>query len=598
MTIRRILLLFFLLMGLGPTTVLTGLAFFQARDALKLEITRNLRNEASALMQQIDRMMFERVQHVLAWSHLELMQEVRVGDVDKRLSHLLFDLNKHYAGVYKRLLGSDARGQIVAASDPAWVGTRMEQKEAWLTTTQAHGEVRLLPLSLGPLPGAASIEMEAAIHDPQRNEDVGKLHALFDWAEIFRLLDRSSQRQGAAPSLAVLFDAQGRVIAASGQLRERGLLLSQDLADWRAQAEQDAVIADPDGRLGFREVLAGSAKTQGYHGFHGFGWTVQVYQPTDQAFAPIENMALVFFILLGFTSAAAVILSLLIAEAIARPITQLTQMTRSFMRKEPLAYPANIGKGEVGELSQTFLHMIRDLEKSHEHLVRAAKLAVVGEMAATMAHEVRTPLGIMRSSAQMLQREPGLSETGKEMLEFILSESDRLNKLVSSLLDCARPRAPNFDIHHLHAIAQRAIGLLSMQAQKKAIRINAEFQAPNDLLSCDEEQILQVLLNLVMNALQILPPGGEVTLRSFGTKAGLAMNVDDNGPGIAEADRPKVFDPFFTQREGGIGLGLTVVQQIIRAHGGEITAVASPTGGARFHIFFPRTETPTTEEPH
>ena len=173
------------------------------------------------------------------------------------------------------------------------------------------------------------------------------------------------------------------------------------------------------------------------------------------------------------------------------------------------------------------------------------------------------------------------------MLEYILSENDRLNKLISSLLDCARPRPPQFKPHHLHAIARRVTDLLNLQARRKSLHIHAEFAAPNDLLYCDEEQILQVLLNLVMNAVQILPPGGEITLRSHALKTGLALDVDDNGPGIAEDDRPKVFDPFFTQREGGIGLGLTVVQQIIRAHGAEITALASPSGGALPH-FFPR----------
>jgi signal transduction histidine kinase len=149
-----------------------------------------------------------------------------------------------------------------------------------------------------------------------------------------------------------------------------------------------------------------------------------------------------------------------------------------------------------------------------------------------------------------------------------------------------------FGDHHLHAIARRAMDLLGSQAQRKNIRLAAELDAADDLLACDEEQMLQVLLNLVMNAVQILPPGGAVVLRSFGSGAGLVLDVDDDGPGIPENDRPKVFDPFFTQREGGIGLGLAVVQQIIRAHGADITAAASPLGGARFQIFFPKTATP------
>lgn len=587
-------MLFFLLVGLAPATVITGLAFFQARAALKLEITRNLKTQADGLMEQIDRMVYERMLHVHTWSELEIMQEVRVGDVDKRLSHLLFDLRRHYTGIYQALYCTNRKGEIVAASDAALVGKRWEERPVWLAAPLDYGQTRLSPLRLGPDLGEASVEMEATIHAPGHTDDefllsVGNLRVVFDWGEILRLLDRAGQ--GAARPLAVLLDAEGRVIAASAALRERGLLLSPALADWRGAAEdQDAVVADRENRLGFGEVLAGSARAHGYQGFPGFGWTVQVYQPTALAFAPIHRMAAAFLILLGLTSAAAVALSLLIARGIARPIVQLTELTRVFMRKEKLAEPIRAGTGEVGELTESFMKMVRDLEKSHENLVRAAKLAVVGEMAATMAHEVRTPLGIMRSSAQMLQREPGLSETGREMLEFILSENDRLNRLISSLLDCARPRPPQFEDRHLHAIVRRALDLLGLQAARKNIRVRAELEAPDDLLACDEEQLLQVLLNLVMNAVQILPPGGEVVLRSSAAGGGLALDVDDNGPGIPEADRPKVFDPFFTQREGGIGLGLAVAQQIIRAHGAEITALASPAGGARFRLFFPKNE--------
>jgi signal transduction histidine kinase len=595
MSIRRTLLLFFLLMGLAPATIITGLAFFQAREALKLEITRNLTTQATALMEQIDRTLFERMLHVHTWSELEIMQEVRVGDVDKRLSHLLFDLNRHYNGVYKALYCSNRERQIVAASTPSMVGMLLPDQSLWLTAPLVSGETRLAKLAMGPKPDEANLEMEASIHDPQHKEDesvfiVGKLHAVFDWGEIFHLLDQHAKNadDGTPRSLAVLFDADGRIIAASAALRTRGLLFSTALANWRTEALRDAVVTDT--ALGFGEVLAGVANSQGYQHFPGFGWTVQIFQPTELAFAPIDRMAAAFFLLLAITSAVAVVLSLLIAKSIAQPIVRLTELTRRFMSNEPLAEQIVIdsGHGEIGELAQTFLHMIRDLQKSHRNLVRAAKLAVVGEMAATMAHEVRTPLGIMRSSAQMLQREPGLTETSKEMLGFILSENDRLNRLISSLLDCARPRQPVFKEHHLHDIVARALDLLSMQVQRKSIRLETKLNAPNDLLICDEEHLLQVLLNLVMNAVQILPAGGHILIRSFTTQEGLVLQVDDDGPGIPTYERAKVFDPFFTQREGGIGLGLTVVQQIIRTHDADISVGISSTGGARFQIFFPK----------
>jgi two-component system sensor histidine kinase HydH len=598
MNIRHTLIFTFLLMGLAPATLLTGLACHWAREALRLEITRNLNSEASALMGEIDRIMFERVFQVHAWSHLELMQDVRAGDADNRLSHFLSDLNKDYPGVYSNLICSNRQGKVVASSDASLVGKQLAGQGVWLTAPLPSGEVSLSPLELGLKTGKASLGIEAVILDPQKKDGLGKLQALFDWTEIFSLLDRPNHSTGEASSvrLAVLSDAQGRVIAASLPLRERGLLLSEGPSQSGATVGGDTAITHPTMLLGFGEVLAGSHTGHGHRGFQGFGWSVQVYQPAVTAFAPVRSMALAFLLLLMFTGAAAVALSLRIAGRIARPVVQLTKLTRDFMQRQHLAEPAKVGQGDVGELTESFRQMIRELEQSRDNLVRATKLAVVGEMAATMAHEVRTPLGIMRSSAQILQREPSLSETGREMLDFILGENDRLNTLISSLLDCARPRQLNFKPHGLHAIAKRVVDLLGIQAQRKGIRLTCEFEAADDRLRCDEEQILQVLLNLVLNAIQILGPGGEVTLRTFGTDRGLVINVDDNGPGIAESERLKVFDPFFTQREGGIGLGLTVVQQIIRAHGAEITVCASGRScGARFHVFFPHNEMQTQE---
>lgn len=596
MTIRRTLLVFFLFMSLAPAALVTVLAFYQAREALKVEIMRNLDEEAAALMEQIDRMLFERLQNVHTWSHLEIMQEVRVRDVDKRLSHFLFDLKKHYEGVYTALYCSDLAGEVVAASDPALVGGAAGDRPLWLAAGSTYGETLLEPLSLDVSGERAVLPIRAAIHGTAAEGDVGQLHVLFDWNEIFRLLDKPPGGNG-GPKLVLVFDREGRIVAASMPVRQRGLLLSDRLASWMSGGHGAGMIADRDNALGVGAVLAGVAHSSGYQHFTGLGWSVLMAEPAAQAFLPIQHMALAFLLLLVATSAAAVGVSLLISNRIARPIVRLTDFTRYFMQERRTGPPIRAG-GEVGELAAAFQRMIEDLEKSRENLVRAAKLAVVGEMAAAMAHEVRTPLGILRSSVQMLQREPTLTGTGREMLGFVLAETDRLNRLVSVLLDCARPRPPCFRPHRLHEIIQRVLELLAMQARHRNIRIEKECGAVSDLVFCDEEQIVQVLLNLLMNALQILPGGGEIVVRTRKAGDQLVLEVEDDGPGIPADYRTRVFDPFFTQREGGIGLGLTVAQQIVRAHGATLVAEASPQGGARFRIGFPDSPPNPTETTH
>lgn len=601
MTIWRTLLLSFLAVGLIPTTGLTLLAFSQARKVLEAEIARNLLVEASAVMNQIDWMLFERLENVRAWTKLEAMQEIRIKDVDKRVSRVLTDLKAGY-GVYTQLFCTATDDRVVAASDSRLLGQEVPDQLPWLTAALPQGTVELEPLSLTPL--ESSLNMRAAIADTFQKDEkdektIGALYASFDWTEIFRLLDQA-ERHSPLPGqrMAVVLDHEGRIIAASSFLRQKGLLLSPALASWppaeqARRAHRGRLTAD--GRpLGTGEVLVGYAPSRGYQGFRGFGWSTLVIQPTQQAFTPIQKMKFSFFLFLTLTGVMAVGGSLFIASQIARPILQLADFSRQFARqgKTPQLPPAR--HGEIGELTQAFGKMTQDLERSREDLIRAAKLAVVGEMAAIMAHEVRTPLGILRASAQMLQRESQLSPEGQEMTGFVVSETDRLNRLISTLLECARPTPPVFQAQDIHTIIRRAIDLLAQRAARRRIQMTTEFHADPSTLSCDEEQLVQVFLNLLLNALQILSEEGTIVIRTTLDGDLLVVEVADTGPGIPPEHRQRVFDPFFTTREGGMGLGLTVVQQIVRTHGGDISINADTHGGACFRCTFPRTRERST----
>ncbi|HEU4708636.1 MAG TPA: ATP-binding protein, partial [Methylophilaceae bacterium] len=215
---------------------------------------------------------------------------------------------------------------------------------------------------------------------------------------------------------------------------------------------------------------------------------------------------------------------------------------------------------------------------------------VAGEMAAAMSHEVRTPLGILRSSAQLLLRQPNLSDEAREVCGFIISETERLNKLVSTLIDTARPRTPEFSATDIAELVQQTAAMLRAQVQKKHILLNFEINGPA-IAWCDAEQITQVMLNLLLNAIQVLPEGGRIVVSVWSTPELVMATIADNGPGIPPELYDRIFDPFFTQREGGIGLGLAVVRQIVLAHHGNISVGSSGIGGAEFRLELPAAET-------
>jgi signal transduction histidine kinase len=173
-------------------------------------------------------------------------------------------------------------------------------------------------------------------------------------------------------------------------------------------------------------------------------------------------------------------------------------------------------------------------------------------------------------------------------LGLIESETERLNRLVSAMLDSARPRPLNKVATDMHALIHQSSALLGAQIEKQRITVTERLDAADAMVDCDAEQITQVLLNLILNALQILPAGGQIRLATYQHMNHFFIQISDNGPGVPVDERARIFEAFFFRREGGVGLGLAIVQQIIVAHGGDIEVGESDLGGARFTIRLPR----------
>ena len=579
MTIKKTLLVAFLGLGLGASILLTALAFVKARSTLRAEIDRTVLTGADALGAEIDRMIFERLQNAAIWSRLDIMQDIQIRDIDKRLSRFLADLKRGYGDVYVDLSCTDQTRQIVASSDPALIGTTPAAATPWLLMTFSDA-----PLTVS-LDRTQKIDVliEVPVPSATAGGALGVLRLRLDWMDIENLLDRTVGESG---RMVILLDGEGRAIGASKSLRNRPPATLDAVAPWRFPASR---VAQRNGApLVDGDVIVGSARLAAVAQSPDLGWTVLVVQPVAQALAPVQRMALMFLLLLSAIALLTVAVALWVSHAIARPIVALTGLAREYVHTRVLQAPASGGVGEVAELSNAFVRMVRDIDLSQKKLIRASKLAVVGEMSSVIAHEVRTPLGIIRSSAQVLGREPGIGAEGRELAGFIESETERLNRLVSAMLDSARPRTPIYSMLDIHELLKRAAALLGRQLADRGISVSFDLRATNPNVECDEEQMTQVILNIMMNALQVLDRGGRIELRTRDSGNALAIDVADNGPGIAPHERAQVFDAFFFKREGGVGLGLAIVQQIVQAHGGSIEVAESEQAGALFQIRIPR----------
>lgn len=552
-SVRQVLLAGFFLTALLPMLIMIVLAFYQARKVVHDEIVIGMQTRAIAALSEVDRMMFERLQNVASWSRLDVMYEAQIGDVDKRLSHFLADLKQSYRGVYHELYVVSPDHRVVASSDPAQIGKPAPEEQPWTHVLLERHPMLLAAITRQQLPIASDIT------DSDGNR-VGTLWAIFDWTEIEKIL-KNTQSQG---SVAALLDEQGKPLAQT--------------AEWQEIVNGHDVSVRSNDNM--------QAKMPTFH------WQVVISQYRSVVMAPVHRMAYMFLFLLAVTALFATMLAAPLSRFITRPLARLTSYASRFMRSStPGAMPVPDGPVEVREMTHAFSKMIDDLNLSKENLTRAAKLAVAGEMAAAMSHEIRTPLGILRSSAQVLAREKNLSEVGQEVASFITTETERLNKLVSTLVDSARPRQPEFALHDIVGLLENAVAMLRMQASKKEISLELvldalagkpDAQTVHVLVECDGEQITQVILNLLLNAIQILNNGSKVVVTLFEHEDSVTISVADNGKGVDDAFKEQIFDPFFTQRQGGIGLGLAVSRQIVTAHFGSLTVGSStlPTQGA------------------
>jgi len=587
-SLRAKLLLFSLSLVVVPGTVLAVIAFAGAHRALESAVGRQLAEIADDAADAVAVTLTEESNNIRTWARQDLMREVVTGDHDKRIARFLASLQNDDAR-YLDLLCADAGGRIVVASNPASIGTAQGQNEWFRGALQ--GKEMLRGPAVSPEYGRPALEIAAPIYDPDRpGAIIGALLGLYDWERSPKLTERLRQNLaglGMTVDLLIL-DAHGVVIAApqEGHFTE---LAGQNLraAGWKAaarrgQAPRRGYVVEPNAA-----ALVGFARLKGKQLPR---WSALAMQPLGEALAPVYRMQQRLALLLAAVLLGGLGVATLLADRMSRPLRELTRATEEIARVGQPRQPVAVrSQDEIGQLALAFNTMIHELQRAEEDLMVAAKFAFVGEVAAGVAHEVRTPLGIMRSSAQLLGRSlpPGDAQAA-ELIETIVDEVDRLDRVVAGLLQLARPHEPLMEATPLAPVLQRALEFAEAQAREKAIVIEQSWAPGVRPANCDPEQIYQVALNLIVNALQILPRGGRISVRTLPARNGrVAFEVSDNGPGIPADVRERIFAPFFTMREGGTGLGLALVQRVVQTHKGTVTVDSSVGRGTTFRVELP-----------
>lgn len=243
---------------------------------------------------------------------------------------------------------------------------------------------------------------------------------------------------------------------------------------------------------------------------------------------------------------------------------------------------------ELQKLHRELEQQTNLLLEQEEMLRRADRLSALGALSAGIAHEIRNPLASIKGTAEILQEDYPPADRKYEFLQILIKEVNRLNKVVENFLSFARPQPPDLGPCEVGAVIKSVLELVKPPAQKAQVHISTSFDGQGTDLIADAEQLKQAFLNIILNALQAMPHGGELKITTRHQNPWVEIYIEDQGIGIPSQELDKIFNPFYTTKGEGTGLGLAITHRIIAEnHGGQIEVESKAGKGTRFVVRLP-----------
>jgi two-component system, NtrC family, sensor kinase len=310
------------------------------------------------------------------------------------------------------------------------------------------------------------------------------------------------------------------------------------------------------------------------------------------------------------------VVGLALASSVISPIVRLRDVARAAAAGDMSQTTGVSGSDEVGTLAQsvdalirrlrdneTEVHRLYDeiarrnrllneqharLQAQQKQLARAERLAAVGQLAAGMVHEIKNPLSVVIGTVDIMREHRETGEQIERDLQVVRDSAVKANRIAGDMLRFARPAEPNYGEHDLRLSVANALQLTSYLARERRVRLKANLPEDPVFAEYDADQIEQVFVNLLLNGLQAMPDGGTMAVHMRQMPEAAVVAIQDTGPGIATEELARVFDPFYTTRASeGTGLGLSVSDNIVRAHHGRLDAASKPGHGSIFSVWLP-----------
>lgn len=376
----------------------------------------------------------------------------------------------------------------------------------------------------------------------------------------------------------VTFDATGAVLASTVD---------------PAQAAWIRVVTDPSGEGlgpadadGVHEMTCDAPCHVAYRSVEGRpGVRVAVIAESTEGVAAMRAVAPMIGLTALVSLAVLIVVSQLVAMSVTSPLEQL--VTFSHNVADGGRARAKAGSDEVGRLGQAFNEMLDRLDASQSALVRSEKLALAGLLAARVAHDIRNPLASMKIHAQLLQsRVKGDGRSGT-LVNAALDDISQVESVIRDLIELARPGELRRMPADMNALLRTVLRQLDARLLHRKVAVEVDLPDRLPLVHIDPERFSQALLNVIVNAVDAMPSGGTLGVRTRATGDHVIVEIDDDGVGIDAEILDRVFDPFVSSKPGGVGLGLVNAKAVIENHGGRITLAPRQPRGTRAMMALP-----------
>jgi signal transduction histidine kinase len=279
----------------------------------------------------------------------------------------------------------------------------------------------------------------------------------------------------------------------------------------------------------------------------------------------------------------------LYARRVLGPLTAVTARAKAVARGDLTPHEVVASNDEIGELATTFEGMVGAIQRARSELVQAERLATIGKMAAHVTHEIRNPLSAIGLNVELLEEEVarGGEKESMALVQAVKSEIDRLSRIAEQYLSVARRPAPRLELERVDDLVRELFAFVKPELDRAGVTARLDLDAELPEVELDESQLRQALINLIRNAREAMPRGGELGIGVARVGPSVEIRIDDEGAGEPEELRASIFDPFFTTKQRGTGLGLAVTREIVEAHHGTIHCEPRAGGGTRFRIVLP-----------